>query len=389
MIERVFLGCERPLAESARRWLEKNRADGTWLVVETRAAVNRLARCEPLPGAESLRVIAAEDAAEALLPSFLSVDPLVRRQALWQALHEINEADCLRYFPSANQDENRTGWESAIDALDDLFSELTTAGFCAEDVNLLAKDSLPDDERHRWRILAQIEKAFLLFINGRIPKPEAPPRRLVLAALGDLPGRLRRWIGEHMESAAVVALIAADESEKDRFDELGAVAPRPWLDAHLPIGEDTMIVAASASAQAAAAYDAVERLQTNERLDLDPHPPRRRPPPAAGGGVIRTPIVNNVCVAALDEALTPFLDAEGCRRGFCKPQGARRLGRTAPYRLLHAVADYLEADGFRAFSALVRHPDFEETLEREPLEGCDGCSVAEALADLDDLAAGP
>ena len=57
------------------------------------------------------------------------------------------------------------------------------------------------------------------------------------------------------------------------------------------------------------------------------------------------------------------------------------MGRTAPFRLLHAVADYLEATAIGRFSLrLVRHPDFEQTLEREPLEGCSGCSVAEALA---------
>ena len=361
MIERAFLGNRATLSSGVCRWLTANLADSTWLVVESPSAVSRLARCDDLPNSGSLKVVAAEDAAEALSPSFLSVDPLVRRQALWSALHEIPESDRVRYFPSAHREENRGGWESAIDALDALFSELAYSGFCAEDVSILAGDFLPADEHRRWKVLAEIEKAFLPLIASQVPQATRPPKRIVLAALGDLPGRFRRWIDQNRELVDVAALVAADEVEADRFDELGAVRTRRWLDAPAPIDDDAMIVAASASAQAAAAYEAVERLQKNQ--------------------------ASVVALAALDDALTPYLDSEGCRRGHCKPQGARWLGRTAPYRLLHAVADYLEADGFRAFSALVRHPDFEQTLEREPLEGCEGCSVAEALADLDELAA--
>ena len=87
-------------------------------------------------------------------------------------------------------DENRVGWQSAVDAIDELFSELTAAGFCAEDVGLLAGELLPSHEVVRWQVLTQIEKAFLSQIAARTPKAAAPPDRLVLAAVGDPPGRL-------------------------------------------------------------------------------------------------------------------------------------------------------------------------------------------------------
>jgi ATP-dependent helicase/nuclease subunit B len=360
VIERVFLGDRLPLLAAVQQWLRETPAKSTWLVVEP-DSVRRLERCRSFAEFPSVRLFGAQDASEALSPSMLSVDPLLRRQALWSALHAISAEDRHRFFPSADDDGTRVGWQSAVDAIDELFSELTTAGFCAEDVGLLAGDFLPSHEVVRWRVLSQIEKAFLAQIAARTPKAVEPPHRLVLAAVGDPPGRLRRWMNEHDDSCEIVALVAADESKAEMFDPIGGVLPRPWRDEHLPIDKESLIVAASASAQARAAYDVVEAMTAKKKT--------------------------TVVLASLDEDLTPYIDAEGCRRGFCKPQGAKRLGRTAPFRLLHAVADYLEADGFGAFSALVRHPDFEQTLEREPLEGCSGCSVAEALADLDELAA--
>ena len=100
-----------PLAAAVRRKLDELDRKTTWLVVETKAVAAQLARREGF-SAEWLRLVDAEAAAEALLPSMASVDPLVRRQALWSALNTISIERRTRYFPSTAVDA-RIGWESA------------------------------------------------------------------------------------------------------------------------------------------------------------------------------------------------------------------------------------------------------------------------------------
>src|SRR5262245_8225173 len=128
VIERIFLGDRLTLVESARQWLAAHPAESTWLVIDSVSTQGLEARTT-FPGSESVRILTAADAAEMLLPSMVSVDPLIRRQSLWGSLKSISPEDRRRFFPAADRDDDRTGWDAAVALVEELFVELTTAGF--------------------------------------------------------------------------------------------------------------------------------------------------------------------------------------------------------------------------------------------------------------------
>jgi ATP-dependent helicase/nuclease subunit B len=346
VIRRVFLGARHSLPRTTADWLSANPKDGTWLLVETRGGVVRAKA-----NISGVEIAAVDDAAEALAPSLRSADQLRRRELLGSSILETTDADQRREFFPATADDNPAGLETTVQSVDRMFEELAAAGFSAADVNLFADDFLPSVERRRWEMLADVESHWLARLQPLLPDPMEPPQRIVLAAVGNPPGRLCQWIRDHDE-VEVVALIAADDSDSERFNELGAVRADEWIGRPLPIKDEWLCVAPSPSAMAAASIDFVE-LKSNAAT----------------------------AVAALDAELDPYIEAEGRRRKLCKPTGPRTFSASAPFRLLESVAEYLELDGFESFSRLVRHPDVERVL------AADGANVAEAVIHLDDLAA--
>lgn len=346
MIRRVFIGARHSLPRTTADWLAANPKDGTWLLVETRGGV-----VQAKANISGIEIAAADDAAEALAPSLRSVNPLRRRELLESTIREAVDDDHRREFFPATADDHPIGWDTTVQSADRLFEELAAAGFAAADVNLLADDFLPSVERRRWEMLAEIESRWLARLQPFLADPVEAPKRIVLAAVGNPPGRLCQWIRDHDE-VEVVALIAADEPHAELFNDLGGVRADEGIGQSLPINDEWLCVAPSASAMASVAIDFVE---------------------SKANAV--------TAVAALDAELEPYVEAEGRRRKLCKPTGPRTFSASAPFRLLEAVAEYLELDGFESFSRLVRHPDVERVL------AADGVNVAEAVIHLDDLAA--
>jgi hypothetical protein len=148
------------------------------------------------------------------------------------------------------------------------------------------------------------------------------------------------------QTRPVRALIHAPESLADRFDELGGVLVDAWAEAPVEIDERQVRVVHRPVDQA------MEVLRSIDELD---------------GRLPAEQITVGVC----DEQVVSYLEQQLPASAIPVRYAAGvPVGRTEPFRLLAAAADYLEDRRFADFAALVRHPDLTDwLLEHSGVDG--------------------
>ena len=154
--------------------------------------------------------------------------------------------------------------------------------------------------------------------------------------------RSRRCVFVRQTAAA---LVLAPAELADRFDEHGCIRPAAWLTAPIPLSAEQMEVVDAPADQAEAVLRAI----------------------AGFDGRYNT---EQITIGVPDEQIVPYLQQQfqqcdlPARYGVGTP-----LLRSAPYRLLAAVADYLETSSFPAFAALLRHPAVHDWLAGQRIPG--------------------
>lgn len=367
LIRRHFLGWDEPLLPGAARFLADRYADGEALVLDGvhlalpggRAGRRLQELLVAEAGRRRLRLAPPRIVTTGVLPELLylpskpSAPPLVLRQAWAAALRSAGAVEIERVFGRAPDAADRRGWDALAGRMAELQREVAGGGHRFADVARVCAAEASDllfDDRARWSTLAGIQRGYegllgeLGLADPNLARLDAPALGEVriegdlwLVGVAELPTIARRLLAAARGEAD--ALVHAPASEAGMFDEFGCLDAVRWRERRVAVPDAALAVADRPGDQAALALEALSTLGD-----------------AATG---------DIAIAAPDEAVVPYLREwlEGARLP-AHWAGGVATSRTSPYRLLGAVADYLETGGWEEFAALVRHPEVEAWLGR-------------------------
>ncbi len=364
-IERVFLGWQRPGLLAVTNFLQERftaagtlNLEGVIVVVPGARAGRRLLEMLVLRAEEQdLALRPPEIVTLGQLPERLYVarrplaDESTQHLAWVQALRDCKAERLEPFLPAPPAADNWAAWLGVAEMLGQLHRELAADGLDFEDVAQKGA-TLPEfRESERWSALVHVQRQYLKVLDDlglwdiqtarRVAvrqKEYHTDRPIVLAGTVDLNRVQRQMLDQVAER--VTALVLAPEELKNRFDEHGCLRAEAWETAEIALRDEQIELADDPPDQAAAAVRAIAALDGQYRAD-------------------------DITVGVPDEAVVPFLELYLGRQGVATRYAAGTpVSQTAAFRLLEAVADYLESRQFAALAALVRHPDVEAYLLR-------------------------
>lgn len=267
--------------------------------------------------------------------------------------------------PMATLSSQRLGLAEVIEKLHD---DLAGNGLRFADA-VACVERFDASEAERWQALAAAQAAYenrlatLGLSDLQLARLEAiragncrADRDIVLVGAADLPAAIARMLSDHNVAERVTALVYAPPELADRFDTLGNLSTEAWRDATLELREEQLVVVDRPADQASAVVQAIADFKGRYAAD-------------------------QITVGVPDVEVVPYLERRFEQFDLPSRYGeAVRLSQTAPYRLLEAVADYLDGQRFADLAALVRHPDVQLALS-ESLTG--ELSALDPLTSLD------
>lgn len=278
-----------------------------------------------------------------------SAEGILARRAWAVALRE-REEELAIVFPNLPASDDLVALDLLASRLHSLSSELAGEGHRFRDVAAAGgADDLLFDDSGRWEALAHVQMVYEARVAAmgcsdpdlarmeslRKPLPDSLPA-IWLLGIVELPGVVKRLLARCPEGQNVV--IHAPESEAEGFDAFGCLVPERWLAREIPLSESDLVMTDGPSEQAAAV--AMELACLGDAASLE-----------------------DVTIAVPDTRIVPFLEQRLAASGVPSRFGAGTpLPSTRPYRLLQAIADYLDTRRWEEFASLVRHPDL-------PLDG--------------------
>ena len=368
-VERHFLGWNSSaLDEAAARLIEhytaagEARMDRAVVVLPGARAGRRLAELL-LEHAErrGVRLVPPRTTKIGDLPELLYetdaplAEPALTRRVWAQALRALGHERVSALFPYPPEPDDLPGWATLARIVERLRREVGGAGLRFVDVADRCAEGLLHDDGARWRILAEVSDVYLdrLLALGYVDRHEArlaalesgkvaTDRELWLVGVVEMPGIVRRALASLPETSPPVrVLVHAPESLADGFDDFGCVRPEAWTDAEPPIDDARITIADRPADQATAALGAL----------------------AALGGRLAP---DEVTIGVPDREVVPFLEQRLAAAGIeARDAAGVPIARTGPFRLLTAIADYLDGRRFAALATLLRHPDLWRWLRRQ------------------------
>jgi RecB family exonuclease len=361
-----FLGLGRPPLHSAAEFLLRRYTAGSAANLEQAIAV--------LPGGRAGRrlleiLVDAAEARSLILtpPTIVTVGELPeklyhpKRPFATELVQQLAWVHVLRRSAPAllqtvvarpPEPDDWSHWLELGAMLSRLHTELAADGLDFEKVAERGGELGAFGERARWEVLRQVQTAYLALLDSlhlwdlQTARLEAVKRRECLAEqdvflIGavDMPKTLREMLDQVADR--VTALVAAPPEWAERFDRYGCLLPQVWRTVSIALDENRVHVADAPSDQA----DRVARCL------------------AAYDGAYRP---DEITIGLPDETIRPHVERRLQQCGLMTHWAAGvPLPQTGPFRLLAAIADYLEADQYPEFAALVRHPDLYEWLDRQ------------------------
>ncbi len=365
-IERTFLGWDKAcLPRCADELLARSRVDGEFDLSRTVVV---------LPGARAGRrllelLVAGADARGGVLlpPEIVTTGAVaerlyrprrpfaerVARTMAWvQALRD-SHGDALPALTHAPPDpDDHEGWAHLAQIVDALYVELSGEQLGFEDVAARGEQLETFGDGDRWRALVLVRDRFLARLTAAgLDDPHAArrdalargeassDRTFVLAACADLPGIVRALLAASNVSAR--ALVFAPDEMRDRFEDDGTLAVRPWRDAHVEIDDARIHMVDGPSEEADAVLAQLVALDGRFRAD-------------------------DIVVGVTDDAVTAQVVQRLARVGigFHVARGTP-VERAAAVQLLSTLRAFTVRERFDAFAALARHPDVEPWLARD------------------------
>jgi len=395
VIQRHFLPWTEPALPAAARFLADRYADGDALSLEGVAVVVQAARAgrrltELLIGEAEERglvLIPPEVTTPGHLPErLLAAEPRAvasRAESLaaWAAaLRSLEPRRRAAVFPRPPDPDDLPAWIQLARLVCGLHEELAAEELDFGDVARTFRQGAGFDDSARWSVLAaaQEEARRTLEEAGRVERDEARwaavrsgrvrlEGDLVLVGVVELAKIARRML--ELLDGPVTALVHAPDALADAFDDMGCVVTDAWTDRPVALPDAALQVAGRPPEQA----DEVVRCLSGDGPALGP---------------------DEVTIGVPDPSLVPYLeqrlDAFGVPHRYA---AGTPLPRTDPYRLLEAVASYLEEQRYPAFAALLRHPDVEARMAelgmRDALEVADRTYAGRLPGRVDERRDGP
>lgn len=287
-------------------------------------------------------------------------DPILARRCWSLALRDLPRELLEPVVPEPPVEDDLAGWAGLAGIVHGLHRDVAAEGLDFTDVARRCRSEMRFDDSERWRVLSRVREAYLdrLAEANRSDADEArmralreercqirtsspPLRHLHLVGVVELPGLVRAMLREVGDDVEVVGWVHAPEERAHAFDELGCVDPSAWAEAHVPVDDEVLRLRNRPGDQASEVVRALASY--GERYAAD-----------------------EVTVGVPDPSLAPWIEQRLSAHGVPHRLAAGTpLERTAPFRLLRAVADYLDGRRFPDLAALLRHPDVEELLERD------------------------
>lgn len=280
----------------------------------------------------------------------------------WMAAMNSGLPQTLKSLLPHQPDEGDVaGWAALADQLAALRSELAGAGLDFSDVveKVRTWPDVPDESR--WVALAEIEAAYLKLLDQHGMEDEHERRRaalaggrcghqgeLILLGLTDLNAAARAMVRQASDNGARIQLfIHAPEERAADFDELGGLNIDRWAMRLPEIPDDWITVADRPTEQAESLAAALRGLD---------------------GGYSCDQITVGLCDPRILPHLQQRLEQESIPSRYA---GGKPLGRTGPWLLMEAAADFISSERFSDFAALLRHPDLHARLMEDSEDGAE------------------
>jgi ATP-dependent helicase/nuclease subunit B len=287
--------------------------------------------------------------------------PLLSRRVWAENLQRLQPEALQSLFGRVPEGNDLRGWDLLGGQVQRLQRETAGGGHRFGDVAEICRGGdLLFDDAVRWDLLAGAQTGYERMLL-QLGFADLDLERLTALGRGRLRCELEVWLIGIAELAPVArailrssqspigALIHAPEEESNSFDDLGCVIEHAWGDRVLPVGDEHILIADRPADQAAHVL--------TEIAAVSPLRP------------------DDVVVALAEPDLRPYvvewLEAAGVSVHFAAGVPVRSSG---PFRLLAALADYLDRHDWESFAALVRHPDLESFLRAggsTPFAGAD------------------
>ncbi|MFM7059352.1 MAG: hypothetical protein ACKO2P_20760, partial [Planctomycetota bacterium] len=363
-LKRHFLGSRQPALVSATDYLISRYAAGNELdlscvhvVVPGARAARRLLELlaqhagQRFPGLRPPRILTFAVFPELLYPPKKPFADDFTQLLVWrQALFSLPHSALAAALPHAPDPDAIGAWTALCTTFRSQHRELAAEDSDFDTVVQRLKQDGPPAEAERWQALARLQHEYhrcmdqLELWDQQTARLEAVRRRecqssrdILLVATVDISRVVCRMLDQVADR--VTALIHADESHAEGFDEYGGLRPEYWEQQRMDLPRSAC------------------------RINLNPLEQARQATAeiAAHNGRFRA---DQIVVGAADESLVPLLlqqlaDAGSNGRW---PIG-QLLRQTSPWRLLATVAAHLATahedlpPDFDSLSELVRHPD--------------------------------
>lgn len=360
-IQRVFLDWTRPFLPAVASLLVQENEEqdeislpGVVIALPGGRAVRRLKELLVMEAERrQLRLLPPHVITIGALPTLLLepplplADPVLCRQTWVDALRSVPGDELRRIFAVVPEQRDLAAWHGLAREIQRIHEDLAGAGLRFGDVPKAWDGGYHIHDDVRWEILGRAQIAYLdgLAAVGRADPQLARLQALEagrvgtehsiwLAGIGELPLVTRRLLRKAAGSGTRIrALVHAPEELAHRFDAEGCVSCAGWREAIVPLQDDQISVADGPGEQAVAAVRTLAGLEGAYTAD-------------------------EISIGVADDEVVPYLEQYLGGQGLpVRYAAGRPLDRTGPFRLLAALADFLDGGRFQDFAALVRHPD--------------------------------
>ena len=363
--QRIFLGWDGPALPAAAAYIVDHYLHGqvadlrpATLVLPGRRARRRMIELL-LEQAEARGATLIPPTATTVgaLPSALHTsllplaDDLTCRRAWSHALRSVSQEALREVFPHLPKKGALAEWDELAGLLAGLHESVAGEGHRFSDVARICHSGVLFDDGPRWSVMARVQDRYLKLLEdagladrfavrmAALESGVAPfTGDLWFVSIVELPAVTRRLV--EASGATVRTLIHAPEDlavagePTIPFDSLGLPSTEYWEVALIPVTDEVLRVVESPAAQADAVIESLVGL----------------------AGQYSTEDV--VLAVHAQSDVVPYLEQRLEARGVTPRYAAGTpLSRTAPLRLLEAVAEYRDNRFYLALAALLRHPD--------------------------------
>jgi ATP-dependent helicase/nuclease subunit B len=281
---------------------------------------------------------------------------LTQQLAWGESLRIIDRETLNQVIGNPPNDDDTRSWLELGRLLQKTHRELAAEGLNFQNVVRATAEAGEMGESERWDVLRFVQEAYLQRLldlelwdkqTARLVAVEkrecATQSQLVLVGTVDINHALRQMLDQVADQ--VTALIPADELWVDRFDEHGCLRPDVWKNAHIDLPDDRVLLADDPADVAETVVRCIARFAGRRRADE-----------------ITVGVPDSRIVPQIERVLE--LNELPARWGPGRP-----IAETGPYRLLEAVARYVDDGRYDDFAALIRHPDVFAWLRRNDADG--------------------